>query len=242
MFRTKNLITFILLFLFFTHSSDAQSYVFGAKLGPSIGLQTWDGFDREPMLAYHFAAYIESYDDDAQSTLYAQLGMHVRGSSNRVRFFTFNNAFTSSSTFKFNNLALILAAKRRISMDSDKRPYYLIGIRGEYTISTNLDKFEERNEYFNSLFYPAEPFVKKFNYGFVAGGGFEFMFSEFVGGILEFTFSPDVSKQYDQPPIGNVVDPLNVGSTRNISARKIRNLSFEISLGIRLLRKVEYYD
>jgi hypothetical protein len=237
----KNVL-FLIICCFFIHQGKAQSFVFGPKLGPAIGFQSFDGFEKEPLLAYHGAFYIESYDDDAASTLYAQVGWHVRGSTNRLRFFTFNNAFTQNAKFKFNNIALTLGAKRRLNMESKYRPYYLIGIRGEYTVSTNLDDYTQRNQYYNSLVYPDNGFVNKINYGFVAGGGFEVMFSELVGGLIEIVFSPDVSNQYHQPPITNVADPRNIGSTTNIGERKIKNYTFEISLGLRLLRKVEYYD
>lgn len=35
--------------------------------------------------------------------------------------------------------------------------------------------------------------------GLTVGGGVEIMFSELVGGCIELSISPDLSKQYNQP-------------------------------------------
>ena len=93
----------------------------------------------------------------------------------------------------------------------------------------------------NSLFFPDEFFVRNWNYGVTLGGGFEFPFSDLVGGMLEFTVNPDFSYQYKQPQIPNVYDPYT-GQTRALGERLIRNVTFEMTLGIRFMRIVEYID
>ena len=227
-------ILFVLILIFSFSGITAQSFIFGPKFGPSIGLQKWDNFERDPLFAFHAAAFIESYEEDNPSSLFAQIGYHVRGSA--TRYLTLNSSFTQN--FKFNNVALILGGRRVFNEGPSMKSYYLVGLRAEYTVSTNLDEFRQ----FQTLIYPTNDFVKKFNYGFHVGAGLEFPFSEFIGGILELSINPDISKQYDQPPIDNVVDPWNPGNLLNLRKREIRNVTVDLTLGIRFLRKVIYVD
>ena len=222
------------LILLFTFSVQSQSFVFGPKLGPSIAFQQWNNFEQDALLAYHAALFIESYAEEEKGSLFAQVGYYTRGSAIRVSDFIQQRNYSSS--FKFNNLGLTLGAKQMIG-SSGFKPYYHFGLRLEYTMSTNLDQYESFN---SAAFYPSDPFVNKFNYGVSLGGGFQKEFSDLIGAAFELTISPDLSKQYEQPALSNVIVP---GTTqpRNISARDIRNLSLEISLVLRLMRKVEYY-
>ena len=210
-----------------------QSFHFGPKGGLGINLQQWNNFERDPLFSFFGDVFIESYSEGSTSSLYAQLGYHTRGSA--IRLFSFNGPSFNNS-FKFNNLVLTAAAKRFISDKQSSRPYYLIGIRGEYTVNNNLSDFEDRQ----SLFYPIEFYVNKFNYGFTVGGGYDFPLGDLYGAFIEFTISPDVSLQYEQPPIPNVISPFT-GQPVTISERRIRNISLEITFGMRFLRKVEYY-
>jgi hypothetical protein len=112
-------------------------------------------------------------------------------------------------------------------------------------VDTNLDEYDAyvtANPTFAGI-YPINSyeFIRRINYGITVGGGFEFPFSEYVEGLLEFTVNPDFSMQYQQPAIPNVTDPFT-GQQRTLSERQIRNLTFEVTLGIRFLRKVEYLD
>ena len=230
----KQLILSIATMLMSYGMSYCQSFYFGPKAGIGIHTQKWNNFDRNPLFAPFGDIFIESFDEGSASSLYAQVGYHPRGSA--LRLFNFNGGSSFSNSFRFNNLSLVGAAKRVLSNSKKTKPYYLLGIRLEYTLSTNLSDYEQ----YQSVFYPIEFYVNKFNYGFVVGGGYEFNFSELYGGFVEFTISPDVSKQYDQPRIPNVISPYN-GNTITISERQIRNLSLEITFGMRFLRKVEYY-
>ena len=211
----------------------SQSFYFGPKAGIGINTQQWNNFERDPLFSFFGDVFIESYAEGSTSSLFAQLGYHTRGSA--IRFSSFNSGFQSNS-FKFNNLVLAAAAKRYISAEKKTKPYYLLGIRGEYTLDTNLDEFSQ----YQSIFYPLEFYVNKFNYGFIVGGGFDFELNDLYGAFVEFVISPDVSLQYQQPAIPNVISPYN-GQTVTISERRIRNLSLEITFGMRFLRKVEYY-
>jgi hypothetical protein len=84
--------------------------------------------------------------------------------------------------------------------------------------------------------------VRKFIFGVSVGGGTEWMLSELVGAQLTFWVHPDVTLQYNQPAIPNVIDPNNPGVVTTIPERRIRNIALELTLGLRLLRKVEYVD
>ncbi len=223
----------LLLILGLNYTAQSQSYNFGLRLGPSIGFQQWNGFDQDPLFAYHGAAFIESFTEDSPSSLYAQLGYFTRGSS--FRSFSFNG-FSLSQGFQFNNISLTVGAKNIFRESGSLKLFYTVGIRGDYTVSTNLSDYDR----FASPFYPNDEFVNKINYGLSIGGGIQYQLSEFIGGSVEVSINPDVSKQFQQPQIDNILNPYTNQQT-SIGAREIRNLSIDISLSIRFLRKVEYY-
>lgn len=226
---------FALLFIS-AYTLQGQGFWFGAKAGPTIAFQKWNTLERSALLTSHYAFFLESHsnNEEASGSLLAQLGVHHRGSA--IRFNDLSSGSNFSQKFQFNNASLMLGAKGFLSTDND--PYYLVGIRLEYTFSTNLESFEDAN----NVYYPVDEWVNKVNYGITVGGGYNFRFSEFVGGFIEFTVQPDLSNQYDQPPLGNVPNPFSPTGTINVGQRQIRNLSFEVSLGIRFLRKVIYVD
>ena len=232
-----------------------QGTFYGLKGGMTIGTQQWNAFDRDPLIGYHGILSIESFPEEGRFSLFAQAGYHLKGSAIRRSLFgnPFNSSFVSfpSQRFEFHNISLSVGAKQFIADIGSGRLYYLFGIRGDYTLDTNLEEYErfvERNQITVGI-YPLNVYfnenqllgVRRLNYGFLAGGGLNFPFSEYVEGIIEFTVNPDFSFQYEQPAIPNVIDPIS-GQTRTLPERKIRNLTFEITVGARFLRKVEYID
>jgi len=229
----------LILICLWSVRSDAQTYIFGPKLGPIVGLQQWNGIQRDVLFSGHAALFIESYEEDNPSSLFAQIGLHQRGSAERglVIDRSVGDVFRRSLTYKFNNVSLLLGAKRLLNMESNAKPFYTIGVRAEYTVSTNLDRYEGT---IFQTYFPSNFFVNKFNYGVSAGGGFQYQFGDLVGGAIELMISPDISKQYEQFPI-DVIDPRNVGSSRTLPQQDVRNLTIEIGISLRLLRKVEYY-
>lgn len=225
---------------------NAQSTAYIINAGPTVGLQKWDNsFDREPLFKYHIALGIESVDnEDDRGSLFAQFGYHVKGSANRFTFFQQGGGVqTFSEEFRFNNLSLLLGAKGKtpIGLTGRGRYFYFGGIRGDYTLSTNVDNLADNNP-FLALYYPQIGFVNRWMFGLSVGGGLEFKLSELIGGQLMLSINPDVTNQYNQPPIPNVIDPFNPGQSTSISQRRIRNTTLELSVGLRLLRKVEYVD
>jgi len=238
-FRTS---LFILFALLSVHAVSGQSYAFGLKGGPSLGFQRWQESNRNVLWVYHLAGFIESAPEGGGGSMYAQAGYHVRGSAIRFQAIQFgNNRFLGQRTdeFRYNNASLQVGFKNRIPRDASTL-YYFFGLRGDYTLSTNLSDYDDLVQ--NGLIYPTDAWVRKFNYGISIGGGWEFPFGEFVSGLVEISVHPDFSRQYDQPAIPNVIDPFFPGVPRTIPDRRIVNYTAEISLGLRFLRKIVYID
>ncbi|MEL7220178.1 MAG: hypothetical protein AAGJ93_02600 [Bacteroidota bacterium] len=251
----KKLLFFSCLLLLGISAWSQNGTYYGLKGGLTIGTQQWNSFDRNPLIAYHGILSMESASGGGAFSLFAQAGYHVKGSSIRRRLF--GNPFNASAVslppqkFEFQNLSLSVGAKQSIKEIGTSRLYYMFGVRLDYTLDTNLDeytRFTERNPVFSGI-YPIDTYfndngflgVRRLNYGFLAGGGITLPFSEFIEGMVEFSVNPDFSLQYEQPSIDNVLDPFS-GQNRTIPERRIRNLTFEISVGVRFLRKVEYID
>ncbi|MEZ4910976.1 MAG: hypothetical protein R2774_08945 [Saprospiraceae bacterium] len=232
--------TVFFISILFSYNSSAQSFWFGVKGGGAMNLQNWGNgttfsTNRDPLFSLNSDIFIESYDHDKKGSLYSSLGIHTRGSS--LKFFNIGNVFQGNQSFKFHNVALELGAKKSLKWDNEFNPYFSLGIRFEYTVGTNLDDYLS----FGTFYYPHNDFVRKFNYGVSAGGGFEMLLSDLVGIFAEFSIHPDLSIQYEQPPLIGVTEPFT-GNTVNIGLQQVRNVSIEFKIGIRLLRKVEYSD
>ena len=236
----------ILLLVLCSIGAGAQDTAFGIKGGPLLGVQQWNGFEQDLLISYHAIAFIESADENNDFSVFAQAGYHVRGSAHRnQRFQTIGGDFYRPPTrnFEFRNIALTLGGKQKKDLGvNGNKWYYGFGVRGEYTVNTNLKEYEEGNNLTFPGFYPIDFYVNKFNYGIYASGGLEIPFSELVGGIVELSINPDFSKQYDQPEIGNILNPFNPGTPRTIQERSIRNVSVELTVGLRFLRKVIVLD
>lgn len=235
-------ITLFILLLGTSSLASAQGQLFGIKGGLTMGTQKWGGSERDPLYASHFAISMESADTDRKSALYGQIGYHTKGSADRFRrFFDINgNEFKPSTTdYRFNNVGLQIGVKQLLGDDSaDSRLFWKIGLRGEYTLSTNLDEFDTNI----SLFFPVDAFVNKITYGVSFAGGYEFYISDLVRGFVELHIGQDLSNQYEQPALNNIPSPYQSGQTINIPERLISNTIFELSVGVLLWRKVEYVD
>jgi|GEM_PF-332918 len=253
-FRHKNriimrfVLSFCLLFVFFGPTT-AQSTAYVFHLGPSAGLQKWDNSSgREPLFQYHAAVGMESINnEDNSGSFYMQLGYHVKGSATRYRFFDLNSGAPGSvvtERFKFNNFSFSLGAKQRFkeSDNGQLRYFYYGGLRVDYTYSTNIDNLRGVSNTCNPGFYPLMGGVQRWMGGFSVGGGFEFDFSELVGAQIQLSVHPDVTPQYRQNAIPNVIDICNQGQMYSIPERRIRNTTVELSVALRLLKKVVVVD
>ena len=240
----------LVFILFSSLQMSAQGSAFGIKGGATLGFQQWNGRESELLLRYHGVAYIESYNEDSPFALFAQAGYHVRGGATRIRGGVFTdpngrpfNFNTTSYPYEFRNAALSIGAKQKFPLaTSDAKAYYLLGVRVEYTINTNLNEYHPEGDPFLAvnLIHPFDELTRHWNYGVIAGGGIEFMFADLVGCLLEVNISPDLSQQYFQAETP-YNDPFT-GNQRVLGAREIRNVSLELSLGLRFLRIVEYVD
>jgi hypothetical protein len=227
----------------------AQGFAWGLKGGLTTGYQQWDQSSfssRGPLYAWHGIAFIESLEEAGVFSLFAQAGYHVKGSSIRTYSFQSGSIFRPvySIPFKFNNASLILGGKQRKPL-GNQYWYYLLGVRGDYTVSTKLrpDNVDPNDRYF-ALLYPFDAFVRKFNYGVTVGGGLELKLGDLIGTMIELTVNPDFSLQYQQPSIPNVPNPNVIGGSTTITLpeRRIRNLTIELTLGFRFLNQVVYED
>lgn len=229
---------FFLIALCFLITNDmmSQSYAFGVKGGLTAATQRWNNFDSgEPLFALHGALYIESYNEENLSCIFAQAGYHARGRVTRFnRFVNQNGQEVPSQTRsqKFNNAALIIGVKKKLELSkgsTDNRGFYGFGVRAEYNISSELG--------FQSGFASS---INRLTYGVTVNGGYEFMFSEFVGGTLEISVHPDLGRQIFVPQ--QVYFDEDLGQSRTLREQNVVNTSIEISLGIRLLHKITYID
>jgi hypothetical protein len=246
--KQLHILSFFVLILF-AQKITAQGYAFGVKGGLAVGQQKWNtgGASTNNLLfKYQGSAFIESVSasDKGQSVLFAEAGYHLRGSAFRYRSgvgYDLTGVPVPVSAFKeefiFKNVGLILGAKRRGVLGKEKA-FFTVGIRGEYTVGTNLES-ESRNLLFVSS-YPQKEFVRKLQYGLSISGGYELPFSELVGAFVEFSVHPDLSLQYFRPtfPAFDPYQRVNIV----VPEQGIRNTSFELSIGFRFLKKVEYID
>jgi hypothetical protein len=236
-----NRLYIMLLGLLLHFSTFSQSFWFGAKTGIALNWQSWgnglsNGLDRNQLLSIPLDLFIESYDEESAGSFYAQLGYKKRGSA--YRFFNSFNATNTNQRYEFNNLSLELGISKPINKTiAGMVPFYKFALRGEYTLSTNLEEFLV----FNSPYFPSDDFVKKFPWGVTAGGGFTLELADMYGLIFDFSICPDIGFQYEQPPIANVREPFT-NQIISLDLRQVRNLSFEAKVGLRFLRKVEYID
>jgi hypothetical protein len=237
---------FAIFFLGMASILIGQGSIWGVKGGLSLGIQQWNSFEKQVLVASHADITYESLTDDSGAfSFFIYGGYHVRGSANRHRGYTYiDNAGTPRSVsgrterFEFRNVVMTFGAKQKFELSDISKYYYLIGLRAEYTLSTQFGSQGNAG----SAFGLSEFYVNDFNYGAIVGGGTEVMLSDALGGYIEFNVSPDFSKQYLQPPLNNVSDPNNPGNIISIGERSVVNISFEISLGIKFHRRIEYLE
>lgn len=222
----------------------AQSTAYVFMGGLTVGMQKWDNnFDRQLLFAPHGAIAIETVNNENdRSSVFAQFGYHVKGSANRFRFFYQGGGIDQfTEKFQFRNLSLLLGAKQKFPLGPKAKYFYFGGIRGDYTLSTNIDELGANNPY-AAIYYPFVGAMNRWMAGVSAGGGIEISLGDLIGAQLMLSVNPDFTNQYNQPGIDNVIDPLNPGTTTSIPARRIRNTTIELSVGLRLLKKVVYEE
>jgi len=214
------------------NDEDEERYDYGTYIGVKGGLsltnQVWQSqVTTDIIFAPGVDIFSESYDAFSYSSLYAQLGYHQRGSGLG---FSLSQRF---ATYRFHNISLELGGKRIVIDKETYDGYWLIGIRGEYTVGTNLSSVRGTS-IFNIV---DDEFVRKFNYGLSVGGGFERELDHQQVVFVELVFSPDLSAQYDQPfQLGPIENPFNTAQPIFIDPQKVRNYSLELKVGYKWLR------
>ena len=85
-------------------------------------------------------------------------------------------------------------------------------------------------------------YVRKFNYGVTFGGGFEMEMSELSNVFVEASIQPDYSFQYEHFGIDNIRNPWVPNERIDLPPTQVSNLSIELKVGVKFLRKIEYID
>ncbi len=209
---------------------------FGIRGGNTFGNQKWNGSERDFLPAYHVAAFIESYSDSVSFSFFGDIGYHVKGSAIRFRDRFVNDPsapngqrFIEGGRIRqpFQNISLILGVKNRHALSETIKGYYMFGGRVDYTIKYDI------------VYLIPENFVRPFNYGLSLGGGIEFSFKNFPAALfLELSFHPDISKQilFENLPYATIYgEPVT-------ASQKVVNFPFEISVGYKFIRKVEWVE
>lgn len=218
----------ILMILSPSETMLAQGGYYGFQISPGFSTQKWNNSSRQALLTINADAFMSMYGVNESNIYYAKVGYHQRGST--TTFSNFPGSRNSQLKYVFHN-AVVSAGVKKMLIDKFDLPfYYLLGLRLEYTILTNFKDINAAN----SFYYPQDYFVNRFNYGVDFGAGFVYDFLPNYDIFLELMVSPDYSLQYEQVPISNVPLPYNPSETVNIGERLVRNLSFELSLGIRM--------
>lgn len=224
---------YIVIFVFgilCTDSLLAQGFVWGPKGGFTLAGQNFTGYQRDLLSTWHGSLFIENLTEENKYGLYAQIGYHNRGSAIRTqRFVNMNGQTVGPRSFRseFGNIALQLGGKQKFDLGVETKWYFGVGLRGEYNVNVSIPEI-----------YPnIENLTKKFVYGANAMIGIEYMFDRLAGVVVEFNVAPDFSDQIIVPAQRSVTNP-----NRIIPEQKIRNISYEISLGFRLVREVIYVD
>ena len=238
-FMFRNIILILFCYVSFSEVQ-AQSYWFGAKGGLAMNNQSWGkgssnfGINRSALFTLNGDIFAETYDEDKKGALYAQLGFHTRGSA--LRYFSTYYDFNALAKYKFQNIVLELGAKKSLALSPILDTYFILGVRGEYTIGNNISTVTS----FNEIVSPE--YVRKLNYGVTFGGGFERVINDLGNVFIEFSIQPDLSFQYEQFPLENIRNPWVPNERINLPLTQVRNLSIEAKVGIKFLRKVIYLD
>lgn len=205
---------------------DSGTYV-GIKGGFGLGSQIWQNqLTNEVILVPSFDVFSETFDAYSFSSLYAQLGYHQRGSGLGIGTQVF-------ASYRFHNMALELGGKRIFHEINNRNIYWLIGVRGEYTLGTNINS-QRTSLNFNAL---DQRFVNKINYGMSVGIGIQQELEHQQVVFIDLVFNPDFSNQYDQPLIlGPFQNPFNTAQSIFIDPQAVRNYTLELKIGYKWLR------
>ncbi|MBK8954529.1 MAG: hypothetical protein IPM34_03100 [Saprospiraceae bacterium] len=223
----------LVLLISFQNDAFAQATGFGLKAGPSMGFQKWGGGNQlDPLWRWHVAAFLDSESSDGKNILYGHLGYHVKGAAirfNAIYDINGNRYPGASFAMEFHNLSFELGMKRFLKMKRWK-PFYAVGLRGEYTLSTKFEVYPELQEW-----------TKKWNYGVSLRLGTEYAAKKLVHYGLELNIAPDLSKQVYVPAAIRRIDPWT-GQVIPGYEQSTVNTTIELSFYVRFKRIIIYED
>lgn len=223
-------IIFLLAFLTVSYSTAQTGTAYGIKGGLTLGSQSWNGSERELLTAYNGSLFVETINDETSLRLFGEFGYHIKGSTIVTRkFVDMNNVTYPRRVIRqpFTNLSLAFGAKNMHTLTETISGYYMVGPRVDYNLNYEI------------AFLNIDRFVNKFTYGATVGGGVEFKFGDApFAAQLEFQVQPDVANQIF---FQNVPYVDRNGNQFNLS-QKVRNISYEITLGFKFIRKVIWVD
>lgn len=225
----KYILIFTVLF-FGADLASGQGFVWGPKGGLSLASQNFSGFQRDLLSTWHGSLFIENLTEENKYALYAQVGYHNRGSAIRSqRFVNSNGQVVGPRTFRseFGNIALQLGGKQKFDLGVNTQWYFGVGLRGEYNIKVELPE----------IYRNIEDLTNSFVYGVNAMVGIEYMFDRLAGVMIEFNIAPDFSDQIYIPAQQSVFNPNQI-----LPEQRIRNITYEITVGFRLVREIIYVD
>ncbi len=226
----KKYIVLAIAMLCYTMTSAQWGTAYTFKGGLTLGAQKWNSQERELKPGGHAAFVIESVDQESGTGLFAQVGIHQKGS--RLVFQARTGQDQSGNEIDlprrsfsqpFNNASVILGAKKYKQLTDYITTYIGIGIRGDYTVSYDL--------YYGREFM--DEYVRRFNYGLTSMGGLEFLVGDKGAFLVELSFHPDISKQIDLPVPVPYYD-IRTNQLLQLPVQKVTNFPFEISVGYKL--------
>ncbi len=232
-YQLKFLLVFVLsvsIFVLDYEETLAQGSVYSVKTGLTAGTQRWNNYNRRPLMKYHIAGAIETHSPENLSSLFVQLGYHLKGSALRRSSFsspvTGNIIPGGTDEFKFHNVSLVLGGKQKMEVFTESRLYYLVGVRGDFNVKAEFDR---------GIYDNFSDHINKFTFGVTVGGGLEVPLSTHTGIFFELSVSPDFSNQIYIPPHRSFWDP-----NRMNPEQKVINIAVELSVGMRFLHEVIY--
>jgi len=232
----KYILLFLTAILFCINAKAQTGTAYGFKGGLTLGSQKWNNQERELLPAYHAAFTLESRDEERGVALFGDFGFHVKGSRIIFQKRTYVNQNTNQTVTlprrtirqPFNNLSLVIGAKKVGQLTDFVNYYFGLGAHGDYNLS--YDVFYGNNSDF------FDEYVNKITYGGSVVGGLEYLVGDNAMVFIELSFHPDISKQINLP--GGAVsytDPYT-NEQRPIGKQEVINFPLEISVGYKFVR------
>lgn len=229
----RYLIILFVLSAFQISTVNAQTgTAYGIKGGMTAGTQSWNGSDREYLLAYNGSLFMESVHDSMSLRFFGEIGYTKKGSAIVSNAWYNPNTMTNfpRRVFKqpFEQVNLIVGFKNMHPLTDLLKGYYGAGARIDYLIRYDL------------LFLNVDDWVNKITYGLTFKGGVEYQKDDSpVAFQLEAAFHQDLSNQIFFENLTYVDRNTNQAFTQ--SARVI-NSALDVTLGIKFIRRIIWVD